>query len=445
MDSQKIINVTKNNESIHYRKGILIGFYLLMTLYRAFIFFGFRGTNCPSIGLIPISSCEWYNVTFEMMLWGIVLILFIVELIWDHDFKPFFAICKKLWPVFIFIFLAAASISWSVLPQITLYKVSVLIICSLMAIYTGYVLGIRRFLDMLFWFFTILSLANLLFILLFPQASKWGGANLWNGVFWHKIYMGAFMALAITIYTLKLLDWKTLSPFKRVANILMLLITTFLLIKSGSVTGLIATAFMVTLCLTIAGWIRWKKYLKPVHYYTILGVAITSIVLIVLNHDYIFKLIGRSPSLSGRIPMWTYLFQYAIKHRPLFGYGYGAFWNLEGFREQMTAAMGFSLQVSQSDNGLMEILLHLGSVGLIIMLILIVLGFMRSIQYFHTNHNVITALPLILLVYAIMVNITVSMLLETDAFIWTILLASQAAICTSTSSAHQRLSKKTVE
>jgi len=428
MINQKYISATRNHGSIHYRKGILIGFYLLMTLYRAFIFIGFRGTNCPSVWLKPTASCESYNIIFEMMLWAIVFILFLIELTWDRDCKGFLRYCKKIWPVFIFVILAAISTFWSVLPQITLYKVFVLITCTLMAVYTGYVLGIPRFLDVLFWFFTIISLANLIFILLFPQAGRWGGFNLWNGMFWHKIYMGAFMALVITIYTLYLLEWKIISPFKRVLSVLMLLVTAFLLLKSGSVTGLIATALMVALCLAIAGWIRWGKLLKPVHYFTMLGVVIVSIAFIVIFHDYIFQLLGRSPNLSGRIPMWTYLLKHAVSQRPILGFGYDAFWNLEGFREQMTSAMGFSLQVSQSDNGLMEILLHLGSVGLIILLVLIVLGFMRSIEHFRVNRNLLSALPLILLVYAIIVNTTVSMLLETDSLVWTIVIASQAAI-----------------
>lgn len=126
--------------------------------------------------------------------------------------------------------------------------------------------------------------------------------------------------------------------------------------------------------------------------------------------------------------MWIYIFQHAVIHRPILGYGYGAFWNLDGFRNQMTEAMGFSLEVSQSDNSFMEILLHLGSIGLVLLFILIAISFIRGINYLRLNRTPSAALPLILLIYALIVNTTVSMLLETDSFIWTILVASQAAI-----------------
>ncbi len=419
---------TERSKTGLIRKYFLIAFFLFMSIYRAFIFVGFRGTNCPSIGITPTSSCEWFNVTFELMLWGIVAVLFILELIWDHGFKPFFSFCVRFWPVFAFVLLAFLSLIWSILPQITLYKISVLIICTLLAIYTGFSMGNDRFLNVLTWFLTVVILVNLIFIPIFPAASMWGGPDLWNGMFWHKIYMGAFLVLAITIYLLKLLNWKKLSFFARGLNVSMLLVAIVLLFKSGSVTGLISAVVMAAVCLIFAGWIRWGKFLKPVHYFAILGIIIAAIILAALNLERILGLLGRNASLSGRIPMWTYLLQNAVKQHPILGYGYDAFWNLQGFREQMTPVMGFSLEVSQSDNGFMEILLHLGLVGIIVLFGLIVLGFIRSIKYFRKNRTLTSAFPMILLIYAIIVNTTVSMLLETDSFVWAVVLASQAAL-----------------
>lgn len=418
----------ETNKTGYFRKYFLISLFLLMSLYRAFILVGFRGTSCPSVGLTPTLPCEWYNVSFELILWGIVLILFLLELIWDHDFKPLFYVCKKFWLVFVFVLLAIASLIWSVLPEITLYKVSVLILCTVMAIYTGCVMGSERFLNILNWFLAVICISNLIFVSIFPDASRWGGPNLWNGVFWHKIYLGAFMALAIIIALLKLLDWKKISVISKLLNVSMLSVAIFLILKSGSITALITSIAMTALCLILVAWIRWGKYLKPIHYFFALGIMIAAFGLIIVNLDHIFNLLGRNASLTGRVPMWIYLIRNVVSKRPILGYGYDAFWNLEGFREQMTSAMGFGLQVSQSDNGLMEILLHLGGIGLVLLLGLIVIGFIRGIKFFRANRTITSSIPLVLMVYAMIVNVAVSILLETDSFVWTVVLASQATI-----------------
>jgi O-antigen ligase len=198
--------------------------------------------------------------------------------------------------------------------------------------------------------------------------------------------------------------------------------------KSGSVAAWISTLILILLSLLIAGWVWWGKNLKRHHYYLFFGAFLLIVVLVVINLDYLLGLFGRSTSLTGRIPMWGYLFEHAVSQRPVLGFGYGAFWNLQGFREQMTAAMHFSLQVTQSDNGFMEILLHLGFVGLALMISLLILGLVRGTRYFLARRTLVSALPILILVFAILANTTVSMLLESDVFVWAVLVTSQVSI-----------------
>jgi O-antigen ligase len=366
-----------------------------------------------------------------MILWGVLLILLILELHWDHDFKTFWAACRSFWPVFGFVLWAVLSLIWSVLFQVTLYKVFTLLMCTVLAIYVGRLLGAQKLLDWLAWFFAVFCVANLIVVIVFPAYGIMAGAffhQAWNGIFWHKIYLGAFTALAVSVYLLKLLNWKNLTVFAKIMNSAMFLLAVTLLVQSKTVASDFVVMALIAVCLVAAGWIRWGKNLRPIHYFIILGVLLVAIVLILSHLGLIFSLFGRNTSLTGRVPIWNYLFTHVISQRPILGYGYDAVWNLHGFREQITQAFNLGLQVSQSDNGFIEILLHLGIVGLVMIIGLIVLGLVRSVKYFLQVRTITSALPLVILVFAVLTNLTVSMLLETDSFVWAVVIISQAAI-----------------
>lgn len=416
------------NRSIGYRKSILIGLFLLMTIFRALVFFDLRGINCRSHWLTPIIPCQWEKAVLEILLWVVVLFLLIWELTQDRDFKELLIKCKTFWPVFVFVILAAASFLWSILFGVTLYRAFILITSTLLAIYTGRILGGQRLLNSLTLFFSVICIASFIIVALIPDAGMYAINHAWNGIFWHKIYLGAFMALAISIFTMKLFEWRQLSIVSKIINVSMLLASIYLLIKSNSMTGLFMAVILIGICLVIAAWLRWGKYLKPIHYYIFLTLFLITALLFITNLNSFLGIFGRNLSLTNRVPMWEYLFENVIKQRPFFGYGFGTIWTLQGFREQMTSDMHFTAQITQSDNGYMDLWMYLGAVGLIVLLILVVIGLIRSIKYIRYERTVLSTLPLVLLLFAIIANCTISMLFETDFFVWSMVIASQVVI-----------------
>lgn len=413
------------------RKGILIGLFLFMAIYRSLYIFGIHGVDCPSDWLTPIGTCNWTTVAFELLLWGGVCILFLLELLWGHEFGLLFEGSKKVWPVFLFVFYAAVSLAWSVLFFVTLYKVLVLFASTVLAVYTGRLLGEERLLNVCAWFFAAICVASLGFVLFLPQYGIMSDPfyhGAWNGIFWHRNYLGCFMALASAVFLIKIFTWKSLSRSGKWLNLAMLLLALFLLAKSKSATGILTAVVLVGLCLLLAAWLRWGRNLKPKHYYIIGGVAVAVIALICVKLDFIFGLLGRNTSLTGRVPLWSYLLQNVIGRRPLLGYGYGAIWNLQGFRTQLAAILGWSSAVVIGDNGLMDIGLHLGIVGVILMITLIVTGFVRAVKHFLQNRTMLSALPMLLLVFVVVANISLSLILESETFTWAVVVASQMTI-----------------
>jgi tellurite resistance protein TehA-like permease len=71
---------------------------------------------------------------------------------------------------------------------------------------------------------------------------------------------------------------------------------------------------------------------------------------------------------------------------------------------------------------MVDILLHLGVAGAILILALILYAFYRSGKYAITVKTGMAFLPMIGMVFVVMSNISLSMLLELEYFVWVLLL-----------------------
>jgi exopolysaccharide production protein ExoQ len=81
----------------------------------------------------------------------------------------------------------------------------------------------------------------------------------------------------------------------------------------------------------------------------------------------ILKAFGRDPTLTGRTVIWSFL-MHSISKRPMLGYGYYAFWlGLKGESGQVIYAVNWTF--GYAHNGLIEILLQLGLVGVVVFFI----------------------------------------------------------------------------
>ena len=104
--------------------------------------------------------------------------------------------------------------------------------------------------------------------------------------------------------------------------------------------------------------------------YVPLFVTAAIIIVAYTNRNYIFYLIGRDPTLTGRISIWQILSQY-IARRPLIGYGYGAFWRGDdALLQRLWNTVGW--ETPHAHNGYIDTVLDIGLIGLILVLVLYV-------------------------------------------------------------------------
>jgi exopolysaccharide production protein ExoQ len=96
-----------------------------------------------------------------------------------------------------------------------------------------------------------------------------------------------------------------------------------------------------------------------------------AIAAILIWPDFLFSLLGKDVTLTGRTGIWSAVLD-SIAKRPLLGYGYQAFWlGLEG--ESYRVILAVSWVLAQAQNGFLDVMLEMGIAGLAI--VVLVFGF----------------------------------------------------------------------
>ena len=137
-----------------------------------------------------------------------------------------------------------------------------------------------------------------------------------------------------------------------------------------------------------------------------------------LNPDFFFSLFGRKFGLAARVDLWDYLLKYVVPKRPILGYGFGFIWNDRTFRIETAEIVRWDFPIMNGDNGFLDILLHLGSIGLFVFLAVLGLTCMRAIRFAFAEQTLISFFPILFMMYALVANISFSLFMETEEFVW---------------------------
>jgi len=96
-------------------------------------------------------------------------------------------------------------------------------------------------------------------------------------------------------------------------------------------------------------------------------------------------LLGKDPTISGRVPLWASAMLSVLK-RPLLGYGYASFWT--GMRgESLNIFTTTRFETYQAQNGILEIWLELGVVGVIMVVITLLSALKNAFTCFQHGHT----------------------------------------------------------
>ncbi|MGB3652387.1 MAG: O-antigen ligase family protein [Rivularia sp. (in: cyanobacteria)] len=207
--------------------------------------------------------------------------------------------------------------------------------------------------------------------IIFPLIPSFGGihttpelAGMWSGIFGHKNELGYMMAWSAGVF----LHLALSEPKYRLLRLGLFGLSICLIILSRSTTSL--TIVITMICLLplykLSNNNNYKMQIIAISF--VLMSLVSGLILILGNAETIVGTSGKDLTLNGRTDLWEPVLN-QILQRPLFGYGYAAFWT-SPFASNIRLTYEWA---SNSHNGFLEIMLDLGICGFLIFAI----GFIR--------------------------------------------------------------------
>jgi len=396
--------------------GIILFFVLVLANLRALIF----------VFLYPDTSVFLGPAWIEIAFWLLAALGVMYILIRDDRIADYLLAWRRNWTLGLFVLLALISAFWSLGFVVTLFRASELLFATLIASYIGMRYSPAQLMTVIFWFGAILAILSIALVLGAPKAGTmyWAPFNgAWRGVYWHRNHLGSVMALVNIVYFYRAIMAVERRDKVGYLDAFFYILSLVVLYFAESATGYILFILLHFFVICVWLWMKTFHLLQKRHYYVIFAVLAGGLILILSNLDVVFGLFNRSSTLTGRVYLWDYLLKNAIPQRLWWGHGFGAAWTFESFREDARLHIGWTSPPLIADNGFLDILLHVGVVGLTIFVSVLMIASVRAFRYAISRKMLADFFPLLIMFYAFVANISFSLFAETEVFVWFLIVA----------------------
>jgi O-antigen ligase len=367
------------------------------------------------------------DIVFMACVVWLILAALAVWILNKHNLiSKLFENLKRNWVIFPFLIFSGLSIFWSVYWQVSLCRWLILVFTIITGGYIGLRYNIREIIKLLSVFGVYILFISSILIFFMPKIGVMNyhiiqGA--WRGLYWHKNHMGMIASFANILLFINLVYSL---PFKGKPVLLwgiLYLFSLFFVYQTDSVGAYLTTIFLHGIIFLALLFLKSRDKLRPSHYLVFMAAVVAAVLVLYLNLDFFFGIFNRNTSLTGRIPMWGHLFDTYFRTRPVFGYGFNAFWYIEPYREEMALTVGYPDQIVIADNGFIDILINTGYSGLALFLVFYLGAWWRSIKYAIKAVDITGFFPLILMVYTLIANISWSLIFENEGFFMLIMIS----------------------
>ncbi len=330
---------------------------------------------------------------------------------------------RHVWPISMFLIWSCLSLLWAVDPSITLTKLTILLGATIVGIYIGTVFNQRQQINLLFITLLVALICSVVFVLISPEYGIMTGyhAGNWRGVFYHKNTFGKLVVLFAVLGAILICQAETLR--KRFVLTISLISSAMLVWLSDSAVSKVITIAMLFLFILLIFQIKNKQVLVPI-WSSATALVLGMGLLLAGNLHVVFAALGRSSSLTGRVPLWEALIP-MIQSRPWLGYGYGSFWL--GNRWPSSVIWNqIGWYPFHAHNGFLEILIDLGLVGLAFFLISYLIISLTAVRkLFAVRHigHMYRLWPLLYLYFLFLANLTESTIIWYYPFYWILYVA----------------------
>jgi exopolysaccharide production protein ExoQ len=312
--------------------------------------------------------------------------------------------------------LAFLSFSWSEFPDFTLFNAKDILMMTSFSLYFAIRFSLKEQVQLIASTFFLGSIISTIFALGYPDIGIHGADGLvehlgaWKGIYGHKNVLGSMMVLSSL--TFFLLPKENLNLYKWTGVFLSI----FLMVLSTSKTSIVLS-FVLILIIIFYKNFRWQGKISVI--FTNIGILILGCLAVFVLTYWIELLtgLGRDPSLTGRTPIWGYALT-RLMERPLLGYGRGAFWAPNSqYAVEAGQAIGGWIP-PHGHNGLVDLALDVGLIGLSLFLISYFTVFLRALKQAYGTKNPEELWSLVYLTFLAMNNVTESCLLYGANLYW---------------------------
>jgi exopolysaccharide production protein ExoQ len=311
---------------------------------------------------------------------------------------------------------ALASTAWSDDPGVSLRRSIALILTCLFGVYLGSRFSLREQLRLLVYVCVISTVFSLVFGILGLGNPVEDIPNAWYGIFVHKNVLGRMMVLSIVIFVISArVEVENKSRYWFAAGCALALL---LLSRSTTSAGVLAAmlAFL---------------FITPVLRRPLSGLIKGGIAILVVfgsgvywasqNLVYVLGLFGKDLTLTGRLQLWILSTIMALQ-TPWLGHGYSAFWLGPGSASERILAV-VQWDAPHAHNGLLELWLEIGLVGVALFLLGFILYVGRAIAFFRRSRSAENVWPLCFLFFMFISNLTESDFLSRNTIFWILYVA----------------------
>jgi exopolysaccharide production protein ExoQ len=306
--------------------------------------------------------------------------------------------------ILLLVALAIVSVIWSDSPATTFRRSFALVGTCLIALYFAARFRVREQLQLLACAFGICVACSLVFGWFHWGISVDNLEGAWYGIYTQRNVLGSMMALSVLMFLL----WAQIHPGTRWMSWIFAAASFVLIALSGSITSLIAFSVLL-LSFPMIRLLRSSKRAGAVIF--IFAILVAGLAWWAgASLDTTAEAVGRDSSLTGRTQLWGASVLIGLE-RPWLGFGYNAFWlGTEGQSADVWKIVGWA--APSAHNGLLEIWLDLGAVGVAIAVFSLGSCLRKAFHLIRGTRAWEYAWPLLFLVVLIVLNLTESAFFE---------------------------------